>query len=128
MTTYIADAEQFLKDTGTKFEAEYLTHENYFDDDEQPRDIYKITLKRNGKRFSFKFGQSIANRGEEPRAYDVLACLTKNDPGTFEDFCGEFGYSTDSRKAEKTYKAVVKEFAGVQRLFGDVIERLAEIN
>jgi len=67
-------------------------------------------------------------RAKKPTAYDILACLTKYDPGTFEDFCDNFGYDTDSRKAEKTYFAVQKEFSECQKMFGDVIEELAEIN
>lgn len=63
----------------------------------------------------------------EPTMYDVLTCLTKYDPNTFEDFCSEFGYDTDSRAAERTHKAVVKEYEAVERLFGDIIEELAEI-
>lgn len=63
-----------------------------------------------------------------PTAYDVLACLTKYDPGTFEDFCNEFGYDTDSKKAEKTYNAVLNEWQNIQALFSDSeIEELQEI-
>ena len=40
---------------------------------------------------SARFGQSIANAGQTPRAYDILTCLTKYDPGTFENFCSDFG-------------------------------------
>jgi hypothetical protein len=66
---------------------------------------------------------------KEPTMYDVLTCLTKYDPGTFEDFCGDYGYDEDSRRAEKTYHAVVKEFEGMQRLFtSEELEILAEIN
>lgn len=54
-----------------------------------------------------------------PTAYDLLTCIQKNDVGTFEDFCGEFGYDTDSRKAESVYHAVVKEWQKVQRFFTD---------
>ncbi len=68
------------------------------------------------------------HRPEAPTAYDVLACLTKYDVGTLENFCGEFGYDLDSKKAEKTYSAVKKEFADVQRLWTDSeIELLQEI-
>lgn len=106
--------------------------------------------------FIFRFGQSLAastdgkekhletckafhQRGEKcfkpkhrikptkPTSYDVLTCLTKYDPGTFENFCGDYGYDTDSRKAEKVYFAVQQEFDGVRRLFGDVLDQLAEI-
>jgi len=64
-----------------------------------------------------------------PDEYDVLACLTKYDPYTFENFCDGFGYDTDSRKAEKIYNEVCKEYAGVCSLWNeDEIEQLAEIN
>lgn len=64
----------------------------------------------------------------EPTAYDVLTCLTKYDPNTFEDFCSEFGYDEDSRKAEKIYDSVVDEYKNVAMLWNDEeIEQLAEI-
>lgn len=66
---------------------------------------------------------------EAPTEYDLLACLTKYDVGTFEDFCGEFGYDTDSRKAEDTYKAVKEEYEKVCALFTDEeLTELQEIN
>ena len=52
-----------------------------------------------------------------PHIYDVLACVQKVDPGTFEDFCADFGYDTDSRKALATYEAVKKEYEGFKALF-----------
>lgn len=68
-------------------------------------------------------------KGNAPTAYDVLACLTKYDVGTFEDFCGEFGYDTDSRSAKKTYKAVLKEYGNVCKIWSDSeIELMQEIN
>jgi len=60
-----------------------------------------------------------------PTPYDVLACITKNDPGTFENFCGDFGYDEDSRKAEATYRAVVAEWQKVAKFF--TAEELAEV-
>lgn len=63
-----------------------------------------------------------------PTAYDVLTCLTKSDPGTFENFCSEYGYDTDSRSAVRTYKSVRKEWNAVSKLFSDKeIEQLQEI-
>lgn len=67
-------------------------------------------------------------KGTPPAAYDVLACLQKYDVGSFEDFCSEFGYDTDSRKSLKTYKAVVKEYDNVCKIWNDTeIEDLQEI-
>lgn len=60
-----------------------------------------------------------------PNAYSILACLTKYDPETFEDFCSEFDYNTDSRKAEETYNAVKEEWLKVCSLFSD--EELSEL-
>lgn len=66
---------------------------------------------------------------EAPTEYDLLACLTKYDVGTFEDFCGEFGYDTDSRKAEETYSAIKEEYEKVCGLFTDEeLTELQEIN
>lgn len=63
-----------------------------------------------------------------PGAYSILSCLTKYDPDTFEDFCGNYGYDTDSRQAEKTYKAVCKEYESLTRLYdSEELEAMAEI-
>lgn len=64
-----------------------------------------------------------------PSVYDVLACLQKYDPGTFEDFCSDYGYDEDSRTAERIYFAVQKEYIQLARLFTpEQMEELAEIN
>jgi hypothetical protein len=127
---YQKQADDFLKETGTTFKAKFKKNDFYFDGDKETRDIYRINLKRNGKSYNFDFGQSVNGsvNKEVPTAYDVLACLQKYDVGTFNDFCSEFGYDTDSRKAEKTYYAVLKEFQGVNYLFSDVMDKLQEIN
>lgn len=63
-----------------------------------------------------------------PSAYDVLASITKYDPGTFENFCGDFGYDTDSRKAEVTYKQVIAEYTHLCTLYSDAeLELMLEI-
>lgn len=64
-----------------------------------------------------------------PSVYDVLACLTKYDPGTFKDFCSEFNYNEDSRAAEQIYFAMQKEYIQLTKLFTpEQMEELAEIN
>jgi len=76
------------------------------------------------------FSKSL--QGEEnptPSEYDVLACLNKYDPYSFEDFCSSYGYDEDSRSAEKTYNAVCEEWQNITLLFSEEqIEQLAEIN
>lgn len=66
--------------------------------------------------------------GTPPDEYGVLATLTKYDVGTLENFCSEYGYSTDSKTAEKIYLAVKDEYLNVCRLWSeDELEVLREI-
>lgn len=95
-------------------------------DDGRYRCIFRLTMSRFGQNYSFEFGQSIADGSKEPTMYDVLSCLTKYDPGDLADFCSDFGYEP-TKQVRETYKAVCKEFRNVERLFGDIIEELQEI-
>ena len=128
---YEKQATAFLQDTGATFKTTFLEHKKHFADDAATRDVYKFTFKRNGKSFSGSFGQCLTdsngNGTNPPTAYDVLACLTKYDPGNFGDFCRDFGYDEDSRTAERIYRGVQKEWDKVSKMFGDVIEQLQEI-
>lgn len=83
-------------------------------------------LVKTGVNFHISFND--INFGTEPTSYDVLACLTKYDPGSLENFCDEFGYDLDSKSAEKIYNAVREEYLNVCALFGqDEMEQLIEI-
>lgn len=130
MTDYNKQAEQFLTATSTAFTAKFKTHGMYFENDKYSRDIYIITLKNGRHRYRFTFGQSLNNSGTDtaPTAYDVLSCLTKYPVYSFEDFCDDYGYDTDSRKAYKTYKAVLREWKNIELLFdSEELELLREI-
>lgn len=123
---YERQALNFAKKYGVKLQilgSEYKTMWG----EQQKRLVFKCKLLRNRKNYTFEFGQSIANGSNEPTMYDILSCLTKYDPETFENFCSSYGYDTDSRSAERTYKAVCKEYNAVERLFGDIMDELQEI-
>ena len=124
---YQQQANDFATKNGVELDINGSKYEKYFPEDKESRYIFNCTLTRNGKRYTFNFGQSIAAGNVEPTMYDILTCLTKYDPESFEFFCGEYGYNTDSIKALKTYKAVKREFNGVNRLFSDILEELQEI-
>ena len=71
---------------------------------------------------SFDYFDSINNylKGvTELRAYDALTCCSSelHCPDTFEDFCSEFGYDEDSRKDEKTFRALKKFSDKLQKFF-----------
>ena len=129
---YEKQGNDFLKKTGVTMEVRFYNHAPHFTGETESRDIFKVTLKRDREKHSFTFGQSISESTgtgrNKPTAYGVLTCLTKYDPEGFEDFCGEFGYDTDSRNAENIYDAVCEEWEGVKRIFTpEEIELLAEI-
>ena len=124
---YQQQANEFATKHNVKLKINRTTYGYHFEEDEEKRYIFNCTLSRNGKRYTFNFGQSISAKDTPPTMYDILTCLTKNNPETFEDFCSEYGYNTDSINAQKTYKAVKREFNGVNRLFSDILEQLQEI-
>ena len=132
VNNYEQQATDFLQSTGTEFTATFLKNGKHFDDDKDFRDIYTIVLKNNNHRYRFTFGQSLKDSdggNTPPTPYDVLACLTKYEVYSFEDFCGDYGYDTDSRKAYKTYKKVLKDWKNVERLFSsEQMEILRDIN
>ena len=86
-----------------------------------PKDFYylaiKETLETGDAKHSFPF--ILHYERTPPSDYSILACLTTYDPGTFEDFCGDFEYDTDSRKAERTYFAVQKEYQNLRSMFSE---------
>lgn len=64
----------------------------------------------------------------KPSVYDVLTSLQSYVPESFDDFCSNFGYDTDSRRAEATYQAVKEQVTALQTLFSDdEMQMLADI-
>ena len=110
----------------------------YFPEEKEGREVWQIVLSRGEKGFSFTFGASLLdtqkNRTREhikkPSAYDVLSCLTKEDPGTEDEFASSYGYQ-DCKPSiiHNTYRAVWKEWQEVNKLFSEKeIEELRDIN
>lgn len=94
-----------------------------------PRDFgernYKL-IKTGVENFSFK-DYWITQAKVPPTLYDVLSCITKYDPSTFNNFCSEFGYNNDSMKDFAIYQEVCKEWENVYRMFSDCLDELQEI-
>jgi len=56
-------------------------------------------------------------------AFDCFVSDAIAGKNSFEEFCSEFGYDQDSRKAHKIYKACVKSCAKLERIYkGDLYE------
>ena len=85
---------------------------------------YRCTLKYQGRQYGFDFWQGVGiSRDPEPEG--CLDCLLSDAQGgvtTFDHFCGDFGYDTDSRKAEKIWKQCKKTAQRIRNLMGDDYE------
>jgi len=127
---YELQAKYFLTKTGTTLNIHHLMHGKYFPDDKEKRAIYQFVLKRGDEVYTSRFGQSIdgTKKGVMPTDYDILSCIEKYTYADFKDFCDNFGYDEDSRKAYKTYEAVKEQGEAVIKMFADCIYELREIN
>lgn len=83
------------------------------------RHHYVCVLSGPGGVYQFDFwGSNHAYKTrEEPTAYDVLACLEWYTPEDFKEFCAEYGYNEDSRKALATFKRCQAQTAALRHVF-----------
>jgi hypothetical protein len=102
-------------------------------DDSWSRDAhhYKVTLSRGRTRIVVPFHQGSAHTAP-PTVTDVIDCLISDATGfenvqSFEDWCAEYGYDTDSRTAERTYKAVERQTGQLRRLLGEEYEQIWDV-
>jgi hypothetical protein len=87
---------------------------------------YRVTVRYGRRRIAFDWfaGQAITDTPED-RPEDVLDSLLSDAQAgeqEFDEFCQEFGYDADSRKAERTWKACQRSGAKLRRLLGDEFE------
>ena len=144
VSEYDKQAINFLTDTNTRFEISYQYTGPHFSDDTREsvnRDVYSFTLKNARGEYSARFGDSINNtklrffdrsKHKKPSAYNVLAALTKYEPGSFDDFCSDFGYNdrplSEYPAVMVIWQGVCAEYAAIRKLFtAEQIEQLAEI-
>lgn len=95
---------------------------------ELPKDKIVSMIKRQDYDFLNNGKSDVIHYPIAPTAYDLLASITKYNPGTFDDFCSEYGYSNDSISAEEAWQAVREEWSDVRSFFTkDELEQLQEI-
>ena len=134
---YRKQAEDFLAKHGIAFSARCTGDEQSQALPTRRNYVYCATFERfdnKTKRMvsvSFYFRGSVADYESNKKhlpAYDVVTSLTKYNPGMFSDFCAEYGYDADSRKAFTTYGAVCEEWKKVSSFFSAAeIEEMQEI-
>lgn len=93
------------------------------DDERWDHNSWEITLTFQGRTMTLKFHTGLGIVGE-PTIGDVLSSLSLDsssviDGQSFEDWCGDFGYDTDSRKAERTFNACKAQAEELEELLGE---------
>lgn len=142
MNKYQEQALDFLKECDAKIRINFIGFKANRDWNEtKERSLFNIVLTTPKGFMNFNFWDSFVNTTKlrnqirvgikitaKPTIYDVLACLTKYDPGTFEDFCSDYGYDEDSETSKKIYFAVQDEFSQLCEIFTpEQMEKLCEI-
>lgn len=87
-------------------------------------DNWLCVLRRPKSRMTVPFSMGLGHEGKQPNLEDVLDCLASDAVGVvdapgFSEWCKEFGYSDDSRAAERTYNAVRRQSARLRAFLGD---------
>ena len=108
---------------------------------------YTITLRYQGRQFTTPFWTSNSahlsvfgtcvllyppgSAHAWPSTSDVVNCLISDcsmlasygdNPPSFEEWAADYGYDSESRSAEKTYRDVIAQGERVRRLLGDDYE------
>lgn len=83
---------------------------------------WRCVLRCGRHQMTVPFSQGSAHTAA-PTVADVLNCLASDSAGLenaqgFEDWCADYGYDTDSRKAERTYHVVERTSAQLMTLLG----------
>lgn len=70
------------------------------------------------------FSKGSGHHGKEPTITEVLSAMSLDSSGyenarSFEDWAGDYGYDTDSRKAHRIYAAVGKQAKALKKFLGE---------
>lgn len=84
---------------------------------------YKCKIRSGKRAMTLYFSKGLGLQGK-PTVDEVLDCLASDasgyeGAGSFEDWCEEYGYDTDSRKAERTYQLIGKQATELKRILGE---------
>lgn len=115
--------QDFIEGHGVRMACDWADENPNMDDMPDGSTHYRCLLRYGRRRLTVPFSMGPAHC-KEPELADVLDCLASDacsydNARDFEDWCAEYGYDTDSRKAERTYRAVERQREGLYRLLGD---------
>ena len=118
----IKTVAEFVSENRIKADVEHMSDNPNMEDMVKGSLHYRVTLKMKRRRMTVPFSMGPAHK-DGPTVEDVLMCLMSDAQSvaygqTFEDWAGELGYDKDRRKAERTFKAVTKQYTALERFLG----------
>lgn len=113
---------QFIAAAGLKMSVE-SAYSNPSMDDSSNMDHWKCVLRIGRRQMTVPFSQGYGHNGREPELSNVLSCLASDSASienarSFEEWASDFGYDTDSRKAERTFHVCERQAGRLKAFLG----------
>ena len=125
MDTQTITLDQFITEQQLVMSVRPVKRNPHMQGEQMPRN-FECAIEFEGRGYheplTVYFSQGYAHK-KPPTLADVLDCLASDASGvdnaqSFEDWASEYGYDTDSRKAEKTYNICVQQAQELKALLG----------
>jgi hypothetical protein len=93
-----------------------------YDESQSVMNHYRCRLRCGERTMDVYYSMGVAHT-RPPKVWDVLDCLASDASGYmhargFGDWCAEYGYDEDSRKAKRTYDAIGRQADRLMELLG----------
>lgn len=115
--------QSFADQIGLSCEVEWVDANPHMDDMPRGSNHFLVTLARDNDQemnVYFSMGPALCR---EPEAVEVLDCLISDSRGVvdegFEDWADNYGYDSDSRKAERTYLVCREQAVKLEAFLGE---------
>lgn len=110
---------QFIREHGLTMIAE-PTNGNPYMENGADMDHWRCVIRAGRRKLTIPFSMGKGHNGKAPDLPNVLDCLASDSAGietagSFEDWASEYGYDTDSRKAERTFRACQRQADKLKR-------------
>lgn len=125
--------EQFINKTGIRISNQPTDHNPHIEGSGR-MDNWKVKLTakksamdglvQSNATMRLYFSKGVGHNGAEPALDEVLDCMASDAAGIensrdFDDWCDEYGYDVDSRRAEKTYKTCQRQAERLKKFLGE---------
>lgn len=95
-------------------------------------DHWRVKLARTGSPITMAlvYSKGRGHKGAPPTVQEVLECLRADADGAdaeFETWADNFGLDTDSRQAERSYRATCRQTARLRKFLGEDFDEFMQL-